>query len=71
MEEGHSLRQIFEAAEKKKKSLDEIVERNSLEYQNVLLAAFRLYNDASKAADSLSLYSSNETVDDISTNNLQ
>ena len=71
MEEGQSLRVIFEAAEKKKKSLDDIPERNSPEYQNTLLAAFRLYKDASKMADNLSLYSSNENFDDISTNNLQ
>ena len=71
MEEGQSLRLIFEAAEKKKRSLDDIPERDSSEYQNTLLAAFRLYKDAFKMADSLSLYSSNEALDDISTNNLQ
>ena len=71
MEQGQSLKSIFGDAENKRKLLDGISDRNSLEHQNTLIAAIRLYRDASKLADSLSIFSLNETIDDISTNDLQ
>ena len=71
MEEGQSLKSIFQDAEQKRRSLDDIPNRNSPEYQNTLRTAIRLYRDASKLADSLSIFSPNETIDDISTNDLQ
>ena len=71
MEEGQSLKSIFEDAETKRRLSEAISDRNSPDYQNTLTAAIRLYRDASRLANSLSIFSPNETVDDISTNDLQ
>ena len=71
MDQGQSLKSIFEDAERKRRLAEEISDRNSPDYQNNLTTAIRSYRDASRLADSLSIFSPNETVDDISTNNLQ
>ena len=71
MEDGQSLHSLYEDAERKKRIINDNQDRNSPEYQNMLLTAVQLYSDALSLSEDLSLFSLNEQIDDISTTNLK
>jgi immunoglobulin-binding protein 1 len=66
-----SIRALFLGAEQNRKALDSIYDNNSDEYQETLLTAIATYEECLKAAEQVSLFSPNETLEDISSSDLQ
>jgi hypothetical protein len=72
MAEGpQSLRTLFSSAEEHRKQLDSSWETSSQPYQENLRATIATYEDCKKLADELSLFSPNETLEDISSKDIQ
>ncbi|TKX27680.1 hypothetical protein C1H76_0106 [Elsinoe australis] len=69
--ESSSLRSIFHSAENKRRKLDQLPSSNSEEYQDILNSAIAEYQRCLDTADQVSLFSSNETLDDVSSNDIQ
>ena len=65
-----SLRELFVTAKSLTKELEKL-ESNSQNYQDKLRHAIATFEQCSKVADQLSLFSPNETADDISSTDLQ
>ncbi|KAF2838658.1 type 2A phosphatase-associated protein 42 [Patellaria atrata CBS 101060] len=70
-EESRSLRNYFLEAESKRRDLEFSWDTNTSTFQEKLTSAITTYEQCLKAADQISLFSSNETLDDISSNDLQ
>jgi hypothetical protein len=66
-----SIRTLFESAEQKRKDLEASWETNTATYQENLAAAISTYDDCLKLADRLSLFSPNETLEDLTSGDLQ
>ncbi|KAI9787216.1 MAG: hypothetical protein M1839_003451 [Geoglossum umbratile] len=71
MTEPQNLRTLFASAEAQRKQLESAFETSSSAYQQSLGAAKATYEECRRFADDLSLFSPNETVDDISSGDLQ
>ncbi|KAH0545532.1 hypothetical protein FGG08_000363 [Glutinoglossum americanum] len=71
MTEPQNLRTLFASAESRRKQLEIAVETSSSAYQESLSAAIATYDECRRFADDLALFSPNETVDDISSGDLQ
>jgi immunoglobulin-binding protein 1 len=71
MTEPQNLRTLFASAEAQRKQLESAFETSSPAYQQSLGAAKATYEECRRFADDLSLFSPNETVDDISSGDLQ
>ena len=71
MTEPQSLRALFASAEERRKRLESALETSSPAYQQNLGAAIDTFEQCRRLADDLSLFSPNETIDDISSKNLQ
>ncbi|KAF4973718.1 hypothetical protein FZEAL_9245 [Fusarium zealandicum] len=69
-EEPRSLRSLYEAAEEKRHALDNAFEATSPAYRADLEAALSLYSRARQQIVAISLFSLNEGIEDISTNDL-
>lgn len=69
--EDRSLRSVYEEAEQKRSSVENSFDSNSSTFQENLLLAIKLYEQCLNIADHLSLFSPNETLEDIGTADLQ
>ncbi|MCJ1411630.1 hypothetical protein MMC19_005721 [Ptychographa xylographoides] len=69
-EEGSTIRNLFKRAKALRKQLD-LLESTSQVYQENLQSAISALEECRKLADKVSLFSPNETEDDISSNDLQ
>ncbi|KAI9821878.1 MAG: hypothetical protein M1827_002460 [Pycnora praestabilis] len=70
-ESQQNIRALFVAAEKQRKGIESLWETNSFAYQENLTAAITTYEDCRRLADQISLFSFNETLEDISSGDLQ
>lgn len=66
-----NLRSLFSGAERIRKELESSYDANSTAYQQNLAAAIASYEDCLKLADRTSLFSPNETLEDIASGDLQ
>lgn len=72
MSEGdRSLKSLFEDAEQKRTSIEHSYDSNSSDFQENVHLAIQLYEQCLHIADRLSLFSPNETLEDINTADLQ
>ena len=71
MEQPSSLRSLFTAANSQRHQLDLGPSPSSLLYQENLSAAITAFEECRKLTDRLSIFSPNETEDDISSEDLQ
>jgi len=71
MAEPQNLPALFASAEKQRKELESAFETSGSTYQQGLGAAIATYEECRRFADSLSLFSPNETADDIPSRDLQ
>lgn len=69
--EPRNLKTAFAEAESKRRELDEFPDSNTESFQDNLSAAIALYEECVKAVDRISLFSPNETLEDVSSNDLQ
>ncbi|KAI9826039.1 MAG: hypothetical protein M1832_000488 [Thelocarpon impressellum] len=70
-EPPNNLRTLFSSAETRRKCLESSCEPNSESFQETIRAATATYQECRRLVDQLALFSPNETVEDISTNDLQ
>ncbi len=70
MEEQRSLKSVFDIAEQKRLSLEGIFQGNSPSYQEDVTFALKSYEECVQIIDKISLFSTNEGLEDISTSNL-
>lgn len=70
-DEDRSLRSVYEDAERTRTNLETSYDSNSTTFQENVLAAIHLYEQCLNIADRLSLFSPNETLEDIGTTDLQ
>ncbi len=70
MSEDQSIKTLFAQAERRKQEVDQAYDRQSTEYADNLAAAIETFEECRVLADRLSVFSSNETVDDIATGDL-
>jgi hypothetical protein len=66
-----SIRSLFASAEHQRKDIEASWETNTTTYQENLAAAIATYDDCLKLADRLSLFSPNETLEDLTSGDLQ
>lgn len=66
-----SLSSLFSGAETKRRKLDQLPSANAPEYQDLLGAAIADYTHCLRVADGVSLFSSNESLDDVSTSDIR
>ncbi|KAK5107884.1 hypothetical protein LTR62_000594 [Meristemomyces frigidus] len=69
-EQQGSLRSVFEAAEQKQQHLSTYQRANSSAFQETLIEALQLYEECVSIAHRISLFSPNESLEDISTPDL-
>jgi hypothetical protein len=69
--EPQSLRGLFSRAERTREELSSSYEPNSPTYQENLRATIATYEECLKIAEQVSLFSPNETLEDISSSDLQ
>ncbi|RGP73742.1 hypothetical protein FLONG3_6233 [Fusarium longipes] len=69
-EEPQSLRSLYEAAEEKRRALENTYEATSPAYRSDLEAALALYNSARDRISALALFSPNEGIEDVSTTDI-
>jgi hypothetical protein len=70
-EESRSLRAVYEDAESKRTTIENSFDSNSSDFQDNLSAAIKLYEQCLEIADQISLFSPNESLEDISSIDLQ
>jgi len=70
-DEPQSLRACYTDAECKRRNLDTIFDTNSDNYQENLTSAIAKYEECVRIAAEVSLFSTNETLEDISSGDLQ
>jgi immunoglobulin-binding protein 1 len=66
-----SIKSLYKSAESKRKVIEESWDSNSAEYQQNLFAAIEAYSECLKLVDRLSLFSPNETLEDLVSSDLQ
>ncbi|KAG4429772.1 hypothetical protein IFR05_014750 [Cadophora sp. M221] len=66
-----SIRSLYSSAEKQRKDIEASWDSNTATYQQNLAAAIATYDDCLKLADRLSLFSPNETLEDLTSGDLQ
>ena len=66
-----SIKSLFSSAERQRKDIESSWDSNTAEYQQNLAAAIQNYEDCLKVADRLSLFSPNETLEDLTSGDLQ
>ncbi len=66
-----NIKQLFNTAESRRKSVESSSDSNTAIYQQNLEAAIASYNTCHQLADQLSLFSPNETLEDIASGDLQ
>ena len=66
-----NLRTLFASTRSQRKTIESGVEPDSVTYQENMHAAIATLEECRRLADSLSLFSSNETEDDIASGDLQ
>ncbi|KAJ5488934.1 hypothetical protein N7539_003824 [Penicillium diatomitis] len=71
MEESQSLRSLFQSAKDAKAGLESRGDTNSQEYQDAVNTAIAKFGECQRQVSVLSLFSSNEPLDDISTGDVQ
>ncbi|KAF7716634.1 Uncharacterized protein PECH_006475 [Penicillium ucsense] len=71
MEESQSLRSLFQSAKDAKAGLESRGDTNSQEYQDTVNTAIAKFGECQRQVSVLSLFSSNESLDDISTGDIQ
>ncbi|KAM0344278.1 hypothetical protein ACHAPU_007635 [Fusarium lateritium] len=69
-EEPQSLRSLYEAAEEKRRALDNSFDATSPAYRSDLETALSLYSSARDRISALALFSPNEGIEDVSTSDL-
>ena len=69
--EPQSLRGLFSKAERAREELSSSYEANSPTYQENLSATIATYEECLKISEQVSLFSPNETLEDISSSDLQ
>lgn len=67
----HSIRTLFSAAESKRKAVEISRESSSSTNRENLAAAIATFEECRQLADHLSLFSPNETLEDVATGDLQ
>ncbi|KAL1303557.1 hypothetical protein AAFC00_006927 [Neodothiora populina] len=70
-EEGNSLKALYSSAETKRAELEAAINSNTPAYQDKLAAAIATYEKCLRLVDQVALFSDNESVDDLSSNNIQ
>lgn len=70
-DEDRSLRSVYEDAERKRGTVENSFDSNSSAFQEALQSAIQLYEQSLKIADHISLFSPNESLEDIGTVDLQ
>ena len=70
-DEDRSLRSVHQEAEQKRNTLENSFDRNSSAFQDNLHSAIQLHERCLNIADQISLFSPNETLEDIGTADLQ
>lgn len=71
MESQSNIRTVFASARDQRKQLESFPSSNSAVYQENLQAAIASLEECRKIADRVSLFSQNETEDDITSGDLQ
>jgi immunoglobulin-binding protein 1 len=66
-----SIKSLFNSAESQRKAIESSWDSNTAEYQQNLFAAIETYSECLKVADRLSLFSPNETLEDLVSGDLQ
>lgn len=66
-----NIKSLFKSAERQRKGIESAWDSNTATYQQNLLAAISTYENCLKLADRLSLFSPNETLEDITSGDLQ
>ncbi|KAH8651517.1 TAP42-like protein [Tricladium varicosporioides] len=66
-----SIKSLFSSAERQRKDIESSWDSNTVTYQQNLVAAITTYEDCLKLADRLSLFSTNETFEDLTSGDLQ
>lgn len=66
-----NVRSLFGSAESIRKDLESSYDANTAVYQQNLAAAIATYEDCLKLVDRLSLFSPNETLEDLTSGDLQ
>lgn len=70
-DESRSLQDVYEEAEKRRSGVENSFDSNTAAFQDNLLAAMQLYEQCVDIAQRVSLFSPNETLEDIGTSALQ
>ena len=68
--EDQNIKTLYAQAEKRKQEVNQAYDRQSTAYHDNLAASIATFEECRVLADRLSLFSSNETVDDIATGDL-
>lgn len=71
MEESQSLRSLFTSAKDAKTALESRGDTNTESYRDALNAAIAKFHECQRQIGILSLFSSNESLDDVSTGDIQ
>lgn len=71
MEESQSLRSLFTAAKDAKIALESRGDTNTESYRDAVNAAIAKFHECQRQIGILSLFSSNESLDDVSTGDIQ
>jgi len=66
-----SIKSLFSSAELQRKDIEASWDSNTATYQQNLAAAISTYEECLKLADRLSLFSPNETLEDLTSGDLQ
>ena len=66
-----SIRSIFDSAERQRTEIESSWDTNTATYQQNLVAAISTYEDCLKLTDRLSLFSPNETLEDLTSGDIQ
>jgi immunoglobulin-binding protein 1 len=69
--EPQNIRGLFSSAERLRQDLDASYEPNSPTYQENLSTAIATYEECLKLAEHVSLFSANETLEDVVSTDLQ
>lgn len=66
-----NIRTLYSSAELQRKSIESSYDSNTATYQQNLAAAIATYEDCLKLADRISLFSPNESLEDLASGDLQ
>lgn len=70
-DENRSLRSVYNDAEKKRSTIESSFDSNAASFQDSVTAAIQLYEECLNIASQISLFSPNESLEDIATGDLQ